>query len=68
MEQRSERNEVPATHPPEGRVSQQRSPAKKTEAQRRNAFVDAEEQQRIHHGWCSVNGWGRDKKGHFIFH
>ena len=40
----------------------------KTEAQSRNMFVDAEEQQTIHQGWCSVNGWGRDGKGHFIFH
>jgi len=56
----------PHTHLKEEDVS--RDHQQKTEAQSRNAFVDAEEQQRIHHGWCSVNGWGRDEKGHFIFH
>ena len=56
----------PHTHLKEEHL-QQRSPVK-TEARSRNAFVDVEEQQRIHHGWYSVNGWERDEKGYFIFH
>ena len=61
------KKKVPVTQAPEGRASQAEI-ASKNKAQSRNVFVDFEEQQRAHNGWCRVSGRGSDEKELFIFH